>query len=145
MMYMSRLAAAALAVSFSFSATLAQDAPMEIKGATTLDSKGVIHLISATPDLVVIDNRIRADFESGHIEGAVNVLDTDLTDEPALARVVKSKATPVLFYCNGVKCGRAAKATARAVEWGYSQVYYYALGLQDWKANHLPLVTLVSP
>ena len=114
---------------------------MQIEGARTLDSKGVIELISTTPDVVIIDNRTKADFDSGHIEGAVNIVDTSLTADSAFAGVVKSKATPLLFYCNGVKCGRAAKATAKAVGWGYSHVYYYALGIPDWKANQFPLVT----
>ena len=133
-------AAAIVLVSFGLPNALAQDAPMEIRGAKTLDSNGVIELISRTPGVAIIDNRTKADFDSGHIEGAVNIVDTDMTEESALAGVVKSKAAPVLFYCNGVKCGRAAKATAKAVGWGYSRVYYYALGIIDWKANHFPLV-----
>jgi rhodanese-related sulfurtransferase len=124
-----------------FAQALAQDAPMQIEGAKTLDSKGVIELISTTPDVVIIDNRTKADFDSGHIEGAVNIVDTGMIAESAFAGVVKSKTVPVLFYCNGVKCGRAAKATAKAVAWGYSRVYYYALGIPDWKANQFPLVT----
>jgi rhodanese-related sulfurtransferase len=139
-----RLATAAVVLSFGlsqvFAQVLAQDAPMQIEGAKTLDSKGVIELISTTPDVVIIDNRPKADFDSGHIEGAVNIVDTSMMAE-SFAGVVKSKAAPVLFYCNGVKCGRAAKATAKAVGWGYSHVYYYALGIPDWKANQFPLVT----
>jgi rhodanese-related sulfurtransferase len=46
----------------------------------------------------------------------------------------------VLFYCNGVKCGRAAKAVEKAVTVGYTRVYYYALGMDEWKAEGLPLV-----
>src|SRR3954447_4701614 len=125
----------AAAVLLMGSPALAQDAPMQIEGAKTLDAKGVLELISSTPGLVVIDNRHKADFEAGHIEGAVNILDTDISSEAVLAGVAKSKITPILFYCNGVKCGRAAKATAKALEWGYTQLYYYALGIQDWKAN----------
>lgn len=136
-----RAMAAVLLVAFGFSNALAEDAPMKIAGATTLDSKGVIDLISTTPGVAIVDNRTKADFESGHIEGAVNILDTDMVAESALSGVVKSKAAAVLFYCNGVKCGRAAKATAKAVEWGYSRIYYYALGIHDWKENHFPLVT----
>lgn len=136
-----RAVAAVFLVAIGLSSALAQDAPMNIAGATTLDSKGVIDLISTTPGVAIIDNRTKADFDDGHIEGAVNITDTDMVSESALSGVVKSKAAPVLFYCNGVKCGRAAKATAKAVEWGYSRIYYYALGIQDWKANQFPLVT----
>jgi len=119
---------------------LAEDAPLEINGAKTVNCNGVLDLIVTTPGLVVIDNRTQADFDSGHIEGAIRILDTDMTQE-LLAGAVKSKESPVVFYCNGVKCGRAAHATAKALEWGYAKVYYYAEGILDWKANQLPLVT----
>ncbi|MEX0751303.1 MAG: hypothetical protein WD073_00050 [Xanthobacteraceae bacterium] len=32
------------------------------------------------------------------------------------------------------------QATAKAVELGYAKVYYYALGMDEWNAEHLPLV-----
>lgn len=114
------------------------DAPMSITGATTVDAKAIIALMESKPDLVIIDNRRAEDYANGFIEGAVRVLDTDLT-EAVLASHVKTKATPVLFYCNGVKCGRAAKATEMAVRWGYTQVHYYALGMEEWRALGLPV------
>jgi len=138
---MSRLAAAALLICCGLSfPSRSEDAPLEIKGAKTVDCHGVVDLIETTPGLTVIDNRTQADFDSGHIEGAIRILDTDMTQE-LLAGAVKSKESPVVFYCNGVKCGRAAHATAKALEWGYAKVYYYAEGILDWKANQLPLVT----
>jgi rhodanese-related sulfurtransferase len=68
------------------------------------------------------------------------LIDTDITDEVVLAKHVKAKNAPILFYCNGLKCGRAAKATEKAVGWGYTNVHYYALGLEEWKQRKLPLV-----
>lgn len=119
---------------------LANEAPMDIKGAKTLNADGVIELIQKTSTFVILDNRSAADYEAGHIEGAVRLIDTDITEEAVLAKHVKAKNTPVLFYCNGLKCGRAAKATEKAVGWGYTNVHYYALGLEEWKQRKLPLV-----
>lgn len=130
-------AAALVALTLGVSGARA-DAPMTIAGATTVDAKAIIALMESKPDLVVIDNRRAEDYANGFIEGAVRVLDTDLT-EAVLASHVKTKATPVPFYCNGVKCGRAAKATEMAVRWGYTQVHYYALGMQEWRALGLPV------
>lgn len=118
----------------------ADGAPVEIKGATTVNADGVIALVQKHDNLVILDNRSVADYDAGHIEGAVRLIDTDITSEAVLAERVKSKDTPVLFYCNGLKCGRAAKATMKAVEWGYGKVHYYALGLEEWKQRGLPLV-----
>jgi rhodanese-related sulfurtransferase len=117
----------------------ADGVPMDIQGAKTVNADAVIELIQKADNLVVLDNRHAADFDAGHIEGAVRLIDTDLTAESVLAQHVKSKAAPVLFYCNGLKCGRAAKAATKAVEWGYSKVYYYAAGMDEWKQRGLPL------
>jgi rhodanese-related sulfurtransferase len=118
----------------------AADAPLKIDGATTVNADAVIDLVRSRADLVVIDTRTTADFDAGHIEDAQHLCDTDMPDEAALAKLVASKDAPVLFYCNGVTCGRAANASARAVSWGYTKVYYYALGLAEWKGRGLPLV-----
>lgn len=120
---------------------LAGDAPMSIKGATTVNAEQVIKLVETASDLVILDNRKESDYNAGHIEGAVRLLDEDITDAGVLAKHIPSKATPALFYCNGVKCGRAAKAATKAIEAGYSKVYYYALGMDEWRAKGLPLVT----
>jgi rhodanese-related sulfurtransferase len=118
----------------------ADDAPMTVAGATTVDADKLIALIEKEPKLVLIDNRREGDFAAGHIEGAVRLIDTDMTGPEVLARHVATNSTPVLFYCNGLKCGRAAAATAKATQWGYTAVYYYALGMDEWKAKNLPLV-----
>jgi rhodanese-related sulfurtransferase len=130
----------ALVTLLSFGAVAAaQDAPMEIAGARTVDAKQIFELVSKSSSMVILDNRKPEDFAAGHLEGAIRLIDTDVTPE-TLAKYVATKDTPVLFYCNGVKCGRAAKATQKAVELGYSKVYYYALGMDEWNAERLPLV-----
>lgn len=118
----------------------AATAPMEIQGARTVDADKVISLIDANKNLVIVDNRRAEDFDAGHIEGAVRILDTDLTVEK-MTGLAAQKDRPVLFYCNGLACGRAAKAAAMAVGWGYTNVHYYALGMDEWKKLQLPLAT----
>jgi rhodanese-related sulfurtransferase len=116
-----------------------EDTPLYIPGAKTVDAERVIQLIGAVPKLVIIDARHATDYMSGAIEGAVNILDTDLTREK-LGNLAPGTDTPLLIYCNGLKCGRAFRAVLKAVSWGYSNVYYYALGMDEWKAKGLPLV-----
>ena len=91
-----------------------QDAPMQISGANTVNAKQIFDLVGSKPNLVILDNRKEEDYAAGHIEGAIRLIDTDVSPE-TLAKHIATKATPVLFYCNGVKCGRAAKATEKAV------------------------------
>jgi rhodanese-related sulfurtransferase len=131
--------AAAAALAFLAALPARADAPLDVTGARTVDAQGVIALVQEKPELVILDNRRPEDFKAGHIEGAVRILDTDLNPE-VLAKTVPSKTTPVLFYCNGLKCGRAAKAAQTAVGAGYGQVYYYALGMEEWNKLGLPVV-----
>jgi rhodanese-related sulfurtransferase len=117
----------------------AEEAPLQIAGAHTVDAEQVIALIDRTPGLVIIDSRKAEDFAAGAIEGAILLTDTDMT-ERKLFKIAPNRSKPILFYCNGVKCGRAAKAVSKAVEWGYKEVYYYALGMAEWEKRGLPMV-----
>ncbi|HEY0832532.1 MAG TPA: rhodanese-like domain-containing protein [Azospirillum sp.] len=140
MRYLARIAFALVFV-FASAGARAADAPMAIPGATTVDAEGIVKLVETMPTLVILDNRQEGDFNAGHIEGAVRLIDTDITGPDVMAKHVAAKDTPVLFYCNGVKCGRAAAAAQKALGWGYSKVHYYALGMEEWKAKGLPLAT----
>ncbi len=115
-----------------------QQAPLAIAGATTVDAERIVALVGESPDLVIIDTRHVEDFNRGHIEGSIRILDTDLTEQ-VLAQHVRARTVPVLFYCNGLACGRAAKATEMAVRLGYTRVYYYALGMNEWMRLNLPV------
>ncbi len=129
---------AALGVMVAGAPAFAQQAPMEIRGATTVNADGVIRLIESETRLVILDNRRAEDFAVGHIENAKRILDTDL-DQAKMLAFAPVKDQPVLFYCNGLSCGRAAKASEMAVAWGYTKVFYYALGMDEWKKLGLPL------
>ena len=117
----------------------AQEAPLQIDGAQTVSAADVVALASQEPGLVILDNRHPGDFKAGAIEGAKRLIDTEV-DAETLAALVPTKSTPVLCYCNGRKCGRAARAVARAVQLGYSRVYYYAEGMAEWRQLGLPVV-----
>ena len=49
------------------------------------------------------------------------------------------RAWPVLFYCLQ-DCWMSWNAARRAVAWGYSSVFWYPGGSDDWAAAGLPLV-----
>lgn len=117
------------------------DAPESLPGATTVNAEGVIELIMNTPNLVILDNRREGDYAAGHIEGAVRLIDTDITGMDVLVAHGVNADTPVLFYCNGLSCGRAANAAQMAIDWGYSNVHYYALGMSEWNSLGLPVVS----
>jgi len=113
--------------------------PETIDGSTRVDAEGVIELVNEVPALVFIDSRIRSDRAQGYIEGSVSLPDVD-TDCDSLARLIPEKTAPVLFYCNGVKCGRSGKAVKIAIDCGYRTIYWFRGGFQEWLAKGYPFL-----
>jgi rhodanese-related sulfurtransferase len=113
-------------------------APESVPGTIRVAAEQVVELATSLPELVIIDSRFGEEFAKGHIEGAINLVGTDLQRED-LARVVPSLDTPVLFYCNGERCIRSSAAAKKAVTWGYRKVYWFRDGWQEWTAKQLPV------
>lgn len=113
-------------------------APESIPGTTRITAEELIEMINSIPDLVIIDARRREEYAKGHIEGALFLLDTDMTPEK-LASKLPSKETPVVFYCNGERCTRSTNASKKAVKWGYRRVYWFRGGWQEWSKKGLPV------
>ncbi len=113
--------------------------PATVAGTRIVNSEQLIEAASDMPGLILIDSRVAADRTDGFIEGSVSLTDTD-TSCASLAEVVPGKATPVLFYCNGIRCGRSAKAAAVAVACGYSDVLWFRNGMEEWLDKQYPLV-----
>ncbi len=114
-------------------------APDHISGTTVVDAAGVLDLAAEHPDLVIIDARMRLDRRQGYLQGSVSLPDVD-TDCDSLASVIPSLSHPVLFYCNGIHCGRSAVSARIAVECGYRRVYWFREGFEAWQAARLPYV-----
>ena len=51
------------------------------------------------------------------------------------------KAKPLVFFCVA-DCWMSWNAAQRARDYGYTQVYWYKLGVDGWKEAGLPLVTV---
>lgn len=112
--------------------------PEYIEGTTRVSAEEVIELVETRPDLVIIDARKVSDHEKGFIEGSINLPDTETTPE-SLATHVSGKDTPVLFYCNGVRCGRSVKSAEMALSWGYSNVHWFRGGWEEWTEKGYPV------
>jgi len=113
--------------------------PDEIPGSKKVDAEGLIRAAESIPDMVLVDSRIRADRKQGYIEGSLSLPDEGTTCA-SLAGVIPAKGHPALFYCNGPKCGRSAKAVRTALTCGYTNVYWFRGGFEEWKTKDYPYV-----
>ncbi len=111
--------------------------PDSIAGVETVTAEQLIELANTSPELIIIDARIRGDLKNGYIEDSINLPDID-TDCKSLANIINHKNIPSLFYCNGIKCGRSAKAVKVALGCGYKSLYWFRGGFEEWSEKGYP-------
>jgi rhodanese-related sulfurtransferase len=115
------------------------EVPESIPGVTTLDAEGLIELAQRMPELVLIDSRVPVDRQQGYIQGSVSLPDTQ-TACATLGDILPAFDTPVMFYCNGVKCGRSVIAAEIARDCGYQRLYWFRGGFEEWKQKGYPFL-----
>lgn len=115
-------------------------APENIQNVRIVSAEEAIELILANPDMVVIDSRKKTEFQKGHIEGAINILNTGLKQND-LERLSSVKSSELLFYCNGTRCLRSSDSIKKAKSWGYTNLIWFRGGWKEWTEKRLPVVT----
>ena len=115
-------------------------APESMPGTTIVSAEEVIEMILGNPELIVIDSRKKTEYIKGHIEGAINVTNTELGPEE-LEFIAPDKNTALLFYCNGVRCLRSSDSLTKAAGWGYTNLFWFRGGWKEWTDKRLPVVT----
>lgn len=114
-------------------------APDKIPGTKKVVAEDIFELVEKIPNLLIIDARIRMDRKQGYIEGSVSLPDLE-TNCKSLAKEIPDKHTAVLFYCNGVKCGRSVKSSRKALKCGYDNIYWFRGGFEEWKQKGFPYI-----
>ena len=84
---------------------------------------------------IVADTRSRAEFEAGHIPGAINIDAPTGEQVGAVSRlVVGDKAKQLVLYCNGPFCQASRRLADQLVENGFTNIRRYQLGIPVWRA-----------
>lgn len=87
-------------------------------------------------DVVIVEALPPAYYADAHLPGARN-LPLDRLDDLA-GQLIGSTDTPVVVYCSNAVCQSSPQAARRLVELGYTDVYDYHAGKQDWIDAGLP-------
>ena len=121
---------------FVNTAMAASLSPENIDGATTVDAAKAKQLFDS--GAAFVDTRRNSDWDAGRIPDAIHLeLKSNYTEASLSGEV--SKGEPMVCYCNGHKCKRAAACSKKAVSWGFSKVYYFRDGFPAWKAAGYPV------
>jgi rhodanese-related sulfurtransferase len=103
----------------------------------TLDAESLIELAYTHPELIVIDSRVSDDRRLGYIEDSISLPD-EQTSCKTLNKVTSDKSHLLVFYCNGIKCGRSMKAIKIAQHCQYQNLYWFRGGFQEWRLKDYP-------
>ena len=117
---------------------LVMAAKATIKEVSVADAEVAIHDAE-----IVTDVREPAEYEQGHLSGAINIprglLEFKIGGMPAL----ESRDTNIVIYCK--TSGRAALSAASLAEMGYLNVTSIAGGYDGWVEAGKPVVTQSLP
>lgn len=90
---------------------------------------------------LILDTRRLAQFEAGHIAGAVNVEGPPESQvEIVRGLVAGDRARALVLYCNGPYCRRTRELSRELTAAGFTGVSRYQLGIPVWRALGGPTV-----
>lgn len=110
-------------------------------GVTTIGELEVLEVLRSG-DGMLVDGRIRSQYEEGTIPGAVSVPYLEAADRLGEfgceidfdGWICEGELQKVVLFCNGPWCGQSPTAARRMIEAGYpaEKIYYYRGGMQSW-------------
>lgn len=100
-----------------------------------IDTASTRSLLAANPDVLVVDVRTPAEYESAHIDGAIN-LPLDQVDAHLRRIVTDAGGTMVLICQSGNRAERARQALAKT---GLTDLAVLEGGMNSWIASGAPV------
>ena len=84
-------------------------------------------------NVIIIDVRSKIEFDVIHINKAHHIPIARATFGKEVGKIRKKNAsTRIAFYCNGHTCAKSYKATKKAMDLGFKNVYVFDAGIYDW-------------
>ena len=118
-------------------------------GVTTIGELEVLEFLQSS-DAVLVDGRIRSEYEQGTIPGAISVPYTEAADRLGEfgcevdfdGWICEADVPAVVLFCNGPWCGQSPTAARRMIEAGFpaEKIFYYRGGMQSWNMLGLTVI-----
>lgn len=102
---------------------------------TTDDLRG---MIASNKDFVLVDTRTQPEYQEAHIDGAVNIPETEF--EQLAPAMLSDKAKQIVLYCSGIKCGKSKRTAVKAAALGYTNLVLYNEGFPVWEERGYKIV-----
>ena len=108
-----------------------------VTGTTKIDAHTAKAMIDSG-EAAFVDMRSSIEFERDHIPGAHNIESVADLSKERLSEIV-GKVEKVVFYCHGKRCPNAAFASAKAITFGFKNIYYFPDGYPAWVEAGYPV------
>lgn len=103
-----------------------------------VDTRQLLAVVEGKRPFTLVDARTKEEYEEAHIVKAISISEKGFTAEAS--RLPADKGSLVIFYCNGVKCGKSKKVAKLAEALGYSNIALYSEGFPVWEEQNLIIV-----
>jgi len=106
--------------------------PDMIAGVASVNAEQVIEALTSDKAPILIDARINKDRGYGYIETSISLPDIK-TNCGTLEEITTDKNQHLMFYCNGIQCGRSVVSIKVARSCGYHTLSWFKGGFAEWK------------
>jgi len=107
-----------------------------LEDISTQEALAMIQARTGEPDFVILDVRTQEEYESGYIDGAINLDYYSETFRDDLGELDKGDA--YLIYCRTGR--RTAESLKIMRELGFIEVHNMLGGITDWKEKGYPVI-----
>ena len=108
------------------------DQPIQVQIATVkrfFDARAALFL----------DARDPAEYEKGHIPGAIRLTNAEAQNEPERMKALPVQGRPSIVYCEGGTCEASLDLARFLLESGFKKVLVYMGGYPEWEAAGHPV------
>ncbi len=110
------------------------------EGFSVISSEQLKGVLEKKPaGLLLIDARSPQEYQDAHILNAVSIPLSALEKDSSVLNAPKD--AQLVFYCNGIKCGKSGKAAQIAQKMGYKDITIYSDGMPVWEEKGYPIYT----
>ncbi|MBJ6725592.1 rhodanese-like domain-containing protein [Geomesophilobacter sediminis] len=104
----------------------------------TVSTQALKDMLDEKQAFTLIDARTKEEYQEAHIGKAVNISEKDF--DAVVSTLPAGKGALLVFYCNGVKCGKSKKVAEKARRAGYTNILLYSEGFPVWEEKGMPIV-----
>ncbi|MEW6117260.1 MAG: rhodanese-like domain-containing protein [Nitrospirota bacterium] len=104
----------------------------------TITSEQLKAMIDEKKAFMLIDARTKEEYQEAHIITSINIPEKSF--ESLTSLLPADKNAHLVFYCNGVKCGKSKRTAKKAEAIGYTNITIYNDGFPVWEEKNLPIV-----